>query len=53
MFNWNVSDTSQFDFCWIELLGIELFDYLTVCIYKILINQKQDLALNKKIVDLT
>ena len=40
MFNWIVSDTEEylepfnFDFCKIELLEVELFDYLTVCIYK-------------------
>ena len=39
MFNWIVCDTLQYlepfnfvDLCWIELLEIELFDHLTVCI---------------------
>ena len=37
MFNWIVSDTSQylelfsFDLCKIKLFEIELFDHLTVC----------------------
>ena len=41
MFNWIVSDTLQYlepfhlvDLCIIELLEIELFDHLIVCIYK-------------------
>ena len=41
MFNWIVSDTQQYlepfnfiDLCLIELLEIELFDPLTVCVYK-------------------
>ena len=41
MFNWFFSDTYQYlepfnfiDVCQIELFGIELFDYLSVCIYK-------------------
>ena len=41
MFNWIVSDTLQYlepfnfvDLCKTELFEIELFDHLTVCIYK-------------------
>ena len=58
MFNWIVSDAMQyfepFDFVdKIELLEIELFDSLIVCIYKmcslilyLMYMQKQELALN-------
>ena len=44
MFNWIVSDTYKYseefnfdDWWWIELFEIELFDSLTVCIEKMLL----------------
>ena len=59
MFNWILSDTQQclepfnfVDFCQIEFLEIEVFDYLIVYIYQMclqiryLIYKTQDLALN-------
>ena len=54
MLNWIVWNKTVWSFklglCWIELLEIELFDHLIVCIYKMCLHiiymLKQDLALN-------
>ena len=62
MFKWIVSDTVQYlepfnfvDLCSILFFVIELFDHLTVCIYKMCLKimyliymYKQDLALNNQ-----